>query len=73
MAGNVFHTVFEVLEKAGIISWTADGSALGRLNIPTPGANPAGNLEWLQVPVGELTLPPLQSRPEIAAALNLTA
>lgn len=66
MAGNVFHTVFETLEQAGILSWSGAGSPLRQLSIPTPGVRP----EWLQVPVGEITLPPLKSRPEIVAALK---
>jgi hypothetical protein len=71
MAGNVFHTVFETLEQAGILSWSGGGSALRQLSIPTPGAKPAWHPEWLQVPVGEVTLPPLKQRPEISAALKL--
>jgi hypothetical protein len=71
MAGNVVHTVFETLEQAGIISWSEGGSALRQLAIPTPGAKPAWHPGWLEVQVGELTLPPLKCRPEIAAALNL--
>ncbi len=71
MAGNVFHTVFDTLEQAGVLSWSEGGSAPPQLVIPTPGTGPAWHPEWLQVPVGEFTLPPLKRRPEIAAALNL--
>lgn len=71
MAGNVVHTVFETLEQSGIISWSEGGSALRQLTIPTPGIQFDCSPEWLQVPIGELTLPPLKSRPEIAAALKL--
>jgi hypothetical protein len=71
MAGNVFHTVFETLEQAGILSWPQAASDPRRLLIPTPGTGLTGEPEWLQVPVGEPTLPPLRCLPEIAAALNL--
>jgi hypothetical protein len=70
MAGNVFHTVFETLEQAGVLSWPGGGTASRGLVIPTPGRRPDWQPEWLQVSVGELTLPPLKSRPEIAAALK---
>ncbi len=72
MAGNVFHTVFETLEQAGILSWSERGSVPPQLVIPTPGTGPAWQPEWVQAPVGEFTFPPLKRRPEIAAALNLT-
>lgn len=71
MAGNVFQTVFETLEQAGILSWSEGRSASSQLVIPTPGAGPARHPDWLHVPIGEFTFPPLKSRPEIAAALNL--
>jgi len=70
MAGNVFYTVFETLEQAGIISWAGKKSILRQLVLPTPGTEPGWHPEWLEVPVGETTLPPLKELPEIAAALR---
>jgi hypothetical protein len=70
MAGNVFCTVFETLEQAGVLSWSQGRSAPPQLAIPTPGAGPAWHPEWLYVPVGEFTFPPLRSHPEIVAALR---
>jgi len=70
MAGNVFHTIFEALEQAGVLSWSPGGPSPRRLLIPTPGAEPDGGLDWLDLPVGELTLAPLRCLPEIAGALK---
>ena len=70
MAGNVFHTVFEILEQAGVVSWAGNNSILRQLLIPIPGTKPAWHPEMLQVNVGELTLPRLKELPEIAAALD---
>jgi hypothetical protein len=71
MAGNVCQTVFETLEQAGVLSWPGGGAVPCGLAIPSPSIRPDWRLEWLQVAVGELTLPPLKSRPEIAATLKL--
>lgn len=71
MAGNVFQTVLETLEQAGVLAWPGGGAAIGRLRLPVPGYKAAGQPAWLETSVRELTLPPLKSRPEIAAALNL--
>lgn len=70
MAANVFHTVFEILEQAGVISWASHSSIRRQLMIPIPGTKPACYPEILQFNVGELTLPPLKELPEITAALN---
>jgi hypothetical protein len=70
MAGNVFYTVFETLEQAGIISWAGRKSILRQLVLPTPGTETGWHPEWLEVPVGETTLPPLKELPEIAATLR---
>jgi len=69
MAATVFHTLFEVLVQAGVLTWTAPTATAGPLHIPLPGSGPARPPQWLTVPVGEPTLPPLCSLPEIAAAL----
>ena len=70
MAGNVFYTVFETLEQAGVVSWAGKKSIQRQLVLPTPGTEPDWHPEWLQVPVGETTLPPLKELPEIVAALK---
>jgi hypothetical protein len=70
MAANVFATVFETLEQAGAVAWAGTRTRLGQVLLPMPGTEPAGQPEWLQVPVGEATLPPLKELPEIAAALK---
>lgn len=70
MAGNVFHTVFEVLEQAGVVSWSGNNSIRRQLIIPIPGTKPAWHPEMLHVNVGEFILPPLKELPEVAAALD---
>lgn len=73
MAGNVLWTVFETLEQAGILSWPGGSAGPGDLAIPLAAARSGGQPEWLRVSVQELTLPPLKSRPEFAAALEPAA
>jgi hypothetical protein len=70
MGVNVFHTVFETLEKAGVVSLAGDKSVRRRLLIPSPGTQPDWHPEMLLVDVGEAILSPLKELPEIAAALN---
>jgi hypothetical protein len=70
MATSVFNTVFEALEQAGIATWSGTGASLRHVLLPTPGTEPDWHPEWLQVPVGEVTLSPLKELPEIAAALQ---
>jgi hypothetical protein len=70
MGVNVFQTVFETLEKAGVVSLAGDKSVRRRLLIPSPGTQPDWHPEMLPVEVGEATLSPLKELPEIAAALN---
>lgn len=70
MAANVFATVFETLEQAGVVAWAGPRARPGQVLLPIPGTEPAWDPGWLQVPVGEATLPPLQELPEIAAALK---
>lgn len=70
MAGNVFQTIFETLEQAGVLAWSHSCAAPPQIALPTLGAGPGRPPEWLSVPVGEMTFPPLKSRPEILAALG---
>ncbi|MGQ9921678.1 MAG: hypothetical protein ACUVRZ_10170 [Desulfobacca sp.] len=70
MAATVCHTLLEVLGQAGVLTWTAPTPTTGPLHIPLPTRAPAQPPAWLTVPVGEATLPPLRSLPEIAAALS---
>jgi hypothetical protein len=68
MAGAVFHTLLEVLAQAGLFHWSLPIPENPRLSIPS-GSTAAGLPRWLEVPVADLTLPPLRSCPEVRAAL----
>jgi hypothetical protein len=70
MAATVFGTVFEALEQAGIVTWSGTGARLHHVLLPLPGTGSHCQPEWLQVPLGEITLPPLKELPEIAVALQ---
>lgn len=70
MAGHVFHTLEETLRQAGLITWQSPALARPTLNIPLPGPGYAVPPDWLEVPLGDVTLPPLRTCPEIRAVLE---
>ena len=70
MAAAVCHTLWEALREAGVLSWLEPEGTAGPLRIPLPGRTPAQPPQWLAVPVGEETLPPLATLPAVAAALR---
>ncbi len=70
MAATVFHTLWEVLVQAEVLTWKTP-TPTGPLHIPLPGGGTSRPVRWLSVPVGEETLPPLRTLPEIAGALAL--
>lgn len=70
MAGSVFHTLDEALRQAGIMKWRSPALASPTLTIPLPESGYAAQPDWLEVPLGDVTLPPLQTCPEVRAALN---
>jgi len=70
MAGNVFRTLEEVLRQAGVFKWRPRPIARPSLSIPLPGSGDKALPEWLEVPLGDQTLPPLKSCPEVQAALS---
>jgi glucosyl-3-phosphoglycerate synthase len=69
MAGTVFHTLMESLMAAGIWRWPAPPLAPPRLSIPVPDGESGDPLAWMEVPLGDVTLPPLITCPEIKARL----
>jgi hypothetical protein len=69
MAGNVFHTLLEGLAKAGIGPGFPENFA-PELSIPLHEPGKAEKLGWLQVTLGDLSLPPLSAYPEVRAALG---
>jgi len=70
MAGNVFHTLEEILVEAGILNWQPSPLPEPMLNLPVPQSQVEAPPDWLQVPMADLTLPPLATRPEIQAILG---
>lgn len=70
MAGNVFKTLEEVLSQAGIFKWQPGPLTRPSLSIPLPGLGDKAAPKWLEVPLGDQTLPPLKSCPEVRAALS---
>lgn len=70
MAGQVFHTLKETLKEAGLLQ--CPGAAPGKptLSIPVPAAVSSEVPTWLQVTLGDVTLPPLRSRPEVQRLLR---
>ncbi len=71
MAAAVFTTIWEVLQEAGLISWSPDPAAWpGTLRLPLPAPGPGRPPRWLTVPLREDTLPPLASLAAVAAALE---
>lgn len=72
MAGNVFHTLFETLEQEGILAWRLPHREPPTLGIPLPASGGGENPGWLTVPLGDATLPPLLTLPEVRRALGGT-
>ena len=70
MAGNVFHTLMEVLRREGILSWGGPSKESPTLNIPLPMAPGQGSPDWLQVQLGDQSLPPLKTLPEVQQQLG---
>ncbi|MCL4503237.1 MAG: hypothetical protein M1438_15505, partial [Deltaproteobacteria bacterium] len=69
MAGNVFHTLLEGLAKAGLGPGFPENFA-PELTIPLHEQGQAERLRWLQVPLGDVNLPPLSACPEVRTALG---
>jgi hypothetical protein len=69
MAGTVFHTLMETLMTAGLFNWQAPPLQEPRLTIPVPNGANGEPLAWMELPLGDVTLPPLASCPEVQARL----
>jgi hypothetical protein len=69
MAGTVFHTLMEALMEAGLLQWQAPPLAKPRLAIPVPDGPNGEPLSWMDAPLGDATLPPLISCPEVQSRL----
>ncbi|MCX5889788.1 MAG: hypothetical protein NTY36_10095 [Deltaproteobacteria bacterium] len=69
MAGHVFHTLLEVLARAGI-GPSFPENFVPKLSIPLHEQGKAERLGWLQVNLGDLSLPPLDACPEVRTALR---
>ncbi|MFW6122977.1 MAG: hypothetical protein ACOC6L_01920, partial [Thermodesulfobacteriota bacterium] len=65
MAGQVFHTFIEVLLRERILFWGEAAGETPTLNIPLPVAPGQGTPDWLQVSIGDHSLPPLKTLPEV--------
>ena len=65
MAGQVFHTFMEVLLEENILSWKASARESPTLNIPLPVPPGKVNPDWLQVQIGDQSLPPLKTLMEV--------
>jgi hypothetical protein len=70
MAGTVFHTLMESLTAAGLLRWQAPAIAQPRLSIPVPDGAAGEPLAWMEVPLADVTLPPLDTCPEVRARLS---
>jgi hypothetical protein len=71
MAGTVFHTLMETLMAAELLHWQAPPLKEFRLSIPVPDGLKGEPLSWMEVPLAEVTLPPLASCSEVQARLAL--
>lgn len=71
MAGQVFHTFMEVLLRERILFWGDPATDPPTLNIPLPVAPGQGTPDWLQVSIGDASLPPLKTLMEVQLRLNL--
>jgi hypothetical protein len=70
MAGTVFHTLMETLMAAGLLHWQAPPLQEARLAIPVPDGATGDPLDWMEVTLGDVTLPPLASCPEVQERLS---
>jgi hypothetical protein len=70
MAGHVFHTLMEVLRRERILFWRDLSEESPTLNIPLPVAPGQGTPDWLQVPIGDHSLPPLKTLMEVHPRLS---
>ena len=70
MAGQVFHTFMEVLLRERILFWGEAAGETPTLNIPLPVAPGQGTPDWLQVSIGDHSLPPLKTLLEVRQRLN---
>jgi hypothetical protein len=69
MAGTVFHTLMETLVAADLLRWQTPAPKEPRLTIPVPDGAAGEPLAWMQVPLADVTLPPLASGAEVRARL----
>ena len=69
MAGHVFHTLLEVLGQANF-GLRLPQDFQPRLSIPLHDLGEAERLQWLEVALGDISLPPLSACPEVRAALS---
>jgi hypothetical protein len=69
MAGAVFHTLMEVLLEADLLRWQVPPVAAPSLSIPMPDGKGGDPLAWMEVPLADVTLPPLAACPEVRARL----
>jgi hypothetical protein len=70
MAGTVFHTLMESLMAADLLRWQAPEITPARLVIPVPDGERGEPVAWMEVPLGDVTLPPLMTCPEVRARLS---
>ena len=70
MAGAVFHTLMESLVGADLLRWQVPEIASPRLSIPVPDGEGGEPVAWMEVPLADVTLPPLASCPEVRARLT---
>jgi hypothetical protein len=70
MAGAVFHTLMESLMAADLLRWQGPPMAPPQLSIPVPDGESGEPLAWMEVPLADVTLPPLATLPEVRARLT---
>jgi hypothetical protein len=70
MAGTVFHTLMESLMAADLLRWQAPPLAPPQLAIPVPDGESGDPVAWMEVPLADVTLPPLLTCPEVRARLT---
>jgi len=70
MAGQVFHTLMEVLLRERILSWGDAAGEAPTLNIPLPVAPGQGTPDWLEVSIGDHNLPALKTLLEVHQRLG---
>jgi hypothetical protein len=70
MAGTVFHTLMESLVAADLLRWRLPAMTPERLSIPVPDGESGEPLTWMEAPLADVTLPPLEALPEVRARLT---